>query len=77
MPDSHKGGLRPWTLRTPLAAIREDIDEQDTLRDASFVGGRPAYPSEIAGIVGMLCSDDSGWCTGQVICANGGMRMGF
>ncbi len=75
MPAEHRGGLKPWTSQSPMAAVREGIDSEDLIRDASFVGGRPAYPYEIAGIVGMLCSEDSVWCTGQVISANGGMRM--
>ena len=43
--------------------------------DADATGGRPAYVEEVAGIVGMLCTQDSLWCTGQVVCANGGLRM--
>jgi 3-oxoacyl-[acyl-carrier protein] reductase len=43
--------------------------------DEERAGGRPAYASEIAGIVGMLCTPDSQWCTGQVVSANGGGRM--
>lgn len=38
-------------------------------------GRRPGFPSEIAGLVGMLCSDESGWTTGSVISGNGGMVM--
>ncbi|PMD47705.1 NAD(P)-binding protein [Hyaloscypha variabilis F] len=75
MPLEHRGGLRPWTFHSPLAAVREEIDEQEIVDQKEFVGGRPAYPSEVAGIVAMLCSHDAGWCTGQVVCANGGMRM--
>jgi 3-oxoacyl-[acyl-carrier protein] reductase len=77
MPAEHRGGLRPWNRVSPMAAVREGIDGEDLIRDANFVGGRPAYPHEVAGIVGMLCSEDSAWCTGQVISANGGMRMAF
>lgn len=36
---------------------------------------RPALTDEVAGTVDMLCSEESGWTTGSVICANGGMRM--
>lgn len=75
MPPEHRGGLRPWTSHSPLAAVREGVDDEDLVRGADFVGGRPAYAHEVAGIIGMLCSEDSAWCTGQVICANGGMRM--
>lgn len=38
-------------------------------------GRRPAFTSEVAGVVGMLCTQDAAWCTGSVVCANGGMRM--
>lgn len=38
-------------------------------------GRRPGFTDEIAGVVGMLCSAESGWTTGSVICANGGMKM--
>jgi SCY1-like protein 1 len=38
-------------------------------------GRRPAFTDEIAGVVGMLCTKDGQWCTGSVICANGGMRF--
>ena len=36
-----------------------------------------AYDSEVAGIVAMLCTSDSSWCTGSVVCANGGMKFSF
>lgn len=70
-----KESLKPWIKKAPLEAIRPGIDDEDLVQDAEVAGGRPAYTSEIAGIVGMLCTADSAWCTGQVVCANGGMRM--
>lgn len=45
-------------------------DRVDLYRET---GGRWGTPQEVAGIVGMLCSPESGYCTGQVVCANGGM----
>ena len=33
------------------------------------------YDSEVAGVVAMLCTPDSAWTTGSVICANGGFRF--
>lgn len=70
-----KGALKPFIQIAPLQAIRPSIDDEDLVKDAEVAGGRPAYCEEIAGIVAMLCSEDSGWCTGQVVCANGGMVM--
>jgi 3-oxoacyl-[acyl-carrier protein] reductase len=58
-----------------MAAARYEMDEKSVVEESEFAGDRPAYTKEIAGIVGMLCSNDSAWCTGQAICANGGMRM--
>jgi 3-oxoacyl-[acyl-carrier protein] reductase len=75
MPIEHRSGLNPWNLHTPLAAVRVEHDQQEIVSESKVVGGRPGYPSEVAGIVGMLCTEESGWCTGQVVCANGGMRM--
>ena len=66
---------KPWLLNTPLAATREGIDDQQFVDDSPKTGGRPAYDHEIAGVVAMLCSDDAGWCTGSIVCANGGMRF--
>ncbi|KAH8795845.1 hypothetical protein F5882DRAFT_397169 [Hyaloscypha sp. PMI_1271] len=67
--------LKPFIQQTPGSAIRPEIDDEDLVADAENAGGRPAYVDEIAGVVGMLCTPDSLWCTGQVVCANGGMRM--
>lgn len=55
--------------------VRPGIDSQELVDDAPKSGGRPAYVSEIAGIVAMLVGPDAAWCTGQVVCANGGMLM--
>jgi len=67
--------MSPWTKNTPLSKIREGIDKQEFVDNEPFAGGRPAYVEDIAGVVGMLCSAESGWCTGSVVCANGGMRF--
>lgn len=69
--------MRPWLLNTPLAPVREGIDDKQFVENAAKSGGRPAYDHEIAGVVAMLCSEDSGWCTGSVVCANGGMRFSY
>jgi NAD(P)-dependent dehydrogenase (short-subunit alcohol dehydrogenase family) len=67
--------LKPWIEKTPGSAIRPEIDDKALVDGAVKAGGRPAYVEEIGGVVGMLCTPDSLWCTGQVVCANGGMRM--
>nr|POE52189.1 l-xylulose reductase [Quercus suber] len=64
-----------WTRNTPLAGIRPEIDRKDLVEGAEDAGGRPGYDVEVAGVVAMLCTPDSAWCTGSVICANGGMKF--
>lgn len=74
---------------TPLASYNGDPDtiarasggdsakgqEFDRIVREGMGGMRPAFAEEIAGTVAMLCSEEGGWTTGSVICANGGMRM--
>jgi len=69
--------LKPWIQVTPLQAAREGVDEESVVKSAEKFGGRPAYDHEIAGVVGMLCSEESGWCTGSVVCANGGLKFSY
>ncbi|KAK3325775.1 hypothetical protein B0H66DRAFT_137944 [Apodospora peruviana] len=68
-------GIKGWIMHTPGMAAREGMDAPEVVEDAKESGGRPAHTSEVAGIVGMLCGADAQWCTGQVVCANGGMVM--
>jgi len=58
-------------------AARDGVDAPDVIAEAHATagGGRPAYTHEVAGVVGMLCTADAAWVTGQVVCANGGMLM--
>ena len=71
--------MESWQVNTPLSAIREGVDEEKLVKlsQEKMGGRRPAYASEIAGVVGMLCLEDSAWCTGSVVCANGGFRFGI
>jgi NAD(P)-dependent dehydrogenase (short-subunit alcohol dehydrogenase family) len=70
---------------TPMSKLDESnaetmgrlTGEQARLIKEKMGGRRPAFTSEIAGVVCMLCTTDGGHCTGSVICANGGMRMGL
>ncbi|KAL1593725.1 hypothetical protein SLS60_010457 [Paraconiothyrium brasiliense] len=66
-----------WSLNymAPLAKPREGIDSPEIVEAAKGLGGRPAYLEEVSSIVGLLCSPESGWITGQVIGANGGGVM--
>ncbi|KAK4138911.1 NAD(P)-binding protein [Trichocladium antarcticum] len=73
--DEFREGIRGWVMHTPLMRAREGVDSEDEVREARENGGRLARLGEIAGVVGMLCSAEAGWCTGQVVCANGGMLM--
>lgn len=65
--------LRPFIEHTPLAQMDTSKMSEEERRKFKVEGGREAYASEVAGVVGMLCGKESGWCTGSVICANGGM----
>ncbi|KAI9892224.1 MAG: hypothetical protein M1814_001683 [Vezdaea aestivalis] len=68
--------MKPHVLHTPLAKVVEaDRLGQEIEKLAVTEGGRRAQAEEIAGVVGMLCSAESAWCTGSVVCANGGMKM--
>ena len=73
--DDFKREIRGWISHAPLMRARPGVDAEDLVRDAEVAGGRPAYVDEVAGVVAMLCSADAAWCTGQVVCANGGMLM--
>lgn len=68
--------LRPFIEHAPLMQLSKGemaaLSEDDRAM-MKAAGGRSAKAEEIAGVVGMLCSAESGWCTGSVVCANGGM----
>ncbi|KAL8700403.1 MAG: hypothetical protein Q9224_000985 [Gallowayella concinna] len=69
--------MKPFIVNAPLMKEREGIDPQEFVDEAEKAGGRPGYDHEIAGVVAMLCSEDAAWCTGSVICANGGFRFSY
>jgi len=75
---------QPYVDTAPLAeydgeesakALSGDGDKFDRLVREEMGGRRPGFTSEIAGTIEMLCSDEAGWTTGSVVCANGGMKM--
>ncbi|KAI4285746.1 MAG: hypothetical protein L6R38_000393 [Xanthoria sp. 2 TBL-2021] len=69
--------MKPFILNAPLMREREGVDPKEFVDDAEKAGGRPGYDHEIAGVVAMLCSEDAAWCTGSVICANGGFKFSY
>ncbi|KAK8085328.1 3-oxoacyl- reductase [Apiospora hydei] len=52
-----------------------ELQRFDSLVREKMGGRRPGFTSEIAGTIDMLCSEEAGWTTGSVVCANGGMKM--
>ncbi|KXJ88903.1 hypothetical protein Micbo1qcDRAFT_197190 [Microdochium bolleyi] len=77
---------QPYVDAAPLAAYdgeeevkaragERDAERFDKLVREEMGGRRPGFTSEIAGTIEMLCSDEAGWTTGSVVCANGGMKM--
>ncbi|KAI0134709.1 short-chain dehydrogenase [Xylariales sp. AK1849] len=73
--DEFKREIKGWIENAPLMRARKGVDADELVEEAKTSGGRPAYVEEIAGIVAMLCAKDAAWCTGQVVCANGGFSM--
>lgn len=69
--------MKPFMQSAPLQRVREGIDDERFIMDADSAGGRPAYDHEIAGVVAMLCSEDSAWCTGSVVNCNGGLKFSY
>ena len=75
---------QPYVDATPLArytgddktrVLSGDPKNFDKIVTEGMGGQRPGFTSEIAGVIGMLCSEEAGWTTGSVICCNGGMKM--
>lgn len=73
IPEYVREDLGKWNRIAPLAQnfTAKEREEQPWIK----YGGRPAYATEVAGVVAMLCTEDAAWTTGSLISANGGMRM--
>lgn len=74
--------IRPFAQNAPGMQVDESLDGGEAVRDVERggadgggTGGRAASAEMVAGLVGMLCGSESQWCTGSVVCCNGGMRM--
>ena len=52
---------------------------QDLIREWHARGWTPlrrlGTPADIGNVVALLCMDEAGWLTGQVICADGGASL--
>jgi NAD(P)-dependent dehydrogenase (short-subunit alcohol dehydrogenase family) len=78
---------QPYVDAAPLAAYEDgereramavagsDAERFDKAVREGMGGRRPGFTGEIAGTIDMLCSEEAGWTTGSVVCANGGMKM--
>jgi len=76
---------QPYVNATPLAKYNgeeevkamagDEAEKFDRTVKEGMGGQRPGFTKEIAGVIGMLCSEESGWTTGSVISCNGGMKM--
>ncbi|CAM1510800.1 Fc.00g083130.m01.CDS01 [Cosmosporella sp. VM-42] len=73
-PDKIKEQLGLWNPLTPLVLVR-DSDCPEVQELGRKFGGRAAYPEEIADLVGMICGPESGWMTGSLVSANGGLSF--
>ena len=64
----------PGPIYTDMLLGATDADQrEELLADAPL--GRLGQPEDIAGAVLYLASDESDWCTGQVISVDGGMSI--
>ncbi|KAK2590954.1 L-xylo-3-hexulose reductase [Conoideocrella luteorostrata] len=76
---------QPYVDTAPLAEYHgekeilklagDDAQRFDETVKSGMGGRRPGFTVEIAGTIDMLCSQEAGWTTGSVVCANGGMKM--
>jgi NAD(P)-dependent dehydrogenase (short-subunit alcohol dehydrogenase family) len=73
--DEFAANMRPFIQHTPLMQTRSGVDSEEAIEEAKKTGGRNAHDWEIAGVITMLCLPESGWSTGGVVCANGGMTL--
>ncbi|MCJ1467428.1 hypothetical protein MMC07_006053 [Pseudocyphellaria aurata] len=67
--------MKPFHQTAPLMNVREGVDDNKTAQVDEQPRQRWASADEIAGVVAMLCSEDGAWCTGSVVCANGGLKF--
>ena len=66
-----------WTEDSVLNSLPQQV--QDLITNWHKRGwtpmGRLGTPADVAGVVGLFCSKDADWITGQVIYADGGASL--
>jgi NAD(P)-dependent dehydrogenase (short-subunit alcohol dehydrogenase family) len=66
-----------WTEDSVLNSLPEQA--QDLIREWHARGWTPlrrlGTPADIGNVVALLCAEEAGWITGQVICADGGASL--
>jgi NAD(P)-dependent dehydrogenase (short-subunit alcohol dehydrogenase family) len=66
-----------WTDDSVLNTLPQEV--QDLITNWHVRGwtpmGRLGTPADIAGVVGMFCSEEASWITGQIIYADGGASL--
>jgi 3-oxoacyl-[acyl-carrier protein] reductase len=66
-------GIRPGFIESPMTAAMPPA-ARDALMTSNPLG-RAGQPSDIAGAVAYLCSDDASFVTGHLLDVNGGMAL--
>jgi len=68
--------LAPGPIETDFnnAAIRNNPERKAVMASITALG-RVGQAEDIGGVVAFLCSDDSGWISGQRIEASGGINL--
>lgn len=66
-------GIRPGFIETSMTAAMP-LAAREALMTANPLG-RAGQPTDIAGAVAYLCSDDAGFVTGHLLDVNGGMAL--
>jgi 3-oxoacyl-[acyl-carrier protein] reductase len=67
--------VSPGFIETDMNASKRTTTESAAQLAALSVFNRIGQPSDIAGVVAFLASDDSGWITGQCLDASGGSQL--
>lgn len=73
-PTVRVNAVAPAVVKTRFAAkLYEDGEEEVAAR---YVAGRLGEPSDVAGAVAYLASDDAAWVTGETVVVDGGLLLG-